>query len=377
MNCLFDVEADVLGARTLATVLAGDYRVIHCPEPRRALEAARKKEAALLLLDLELPGSDAFGLLASLGHLAGGPPVIVHTARNDPSSIVRAMRCGATDYLTKPAPLHELQNSLRRARDLSAGDEGPFIGSSPAFRRVRALIRRFAVYDYPVLIVGESGTGKEIAARGIHELSTRRKCPFIPRNCAALPYELAESELFGSNRGAFTGALDRPGAFELAAGGTLFLDEIGEASPAVQAKLLRVLESGELWRLGGRESRSIDIRLISATSRDLKRAVGQGDFRLDLFYRIETLVLELPPLRERPEDIADLAIHFVQCAAPGRKYLGRSALALLLAQTWPGNVRQLRNVIQRAVVLSGEREEIGEEDIMLWETAPIGSPRGG
>jgi len=242
----------------------------------------------------------------------------------------------------------------------------PFIGESPVMRKVTELLASFAQSEYPVLILGESGTGKEVAARGIHMLSRREGGAFVARNCAAFPEELIESELFGSARGAFTGAVERQGAFELARGGTLFLDEIGDAGPSVQAKLLRVLESGELWRLGDSHMRKTDIRLVSATTMRLPEAVPEGHFRRELFYRIDTLVLELPPLRERKEDIPELAAYFARVAVGSRKAFSSAALASLGEESWPGNIRQLKNVVHRAIVLSGELEEIGEEHIRIY-----------
>jgi transcriptional regulator with GAF, ATPase, and Fis domain len=188
----------------------------------------------------------------------------------------------------------------------------------------------------------------------------------VARNCAAFPEELIESELFGSAKGAFTGAVERPGAFELAEGGTLFLDEIGEAGPSVQSKLLRVLETGDLWRLGDNRPRKADIRLVSATSRNLKEAVAAGRFRADLLYRIDTLILEIPPLRDRKEDIPHLAEHFLRMACGARKALSAGAYEKLASLEWPGNVRELKNVLHRAIVLSGELEEIGEEHIIVY-----------
>ena len=365
MYTVIDLENDPRGARTLATMLGDDYRVIHDRECQSALAAVRKGEADAIIIDLELERGDPFEFLAATGRLRGGPPVIVLSGRSDPGSVVRAMRCGATDFLAKPAPLHELKVSLARAVGRFSDSSSPFIGESPAIRTIKEQLRIFAACDYPLLITGESGTGKDLAARTLLEMSGRRRAPFVARNCAALPEELVASELFGSNRGAFTGAFDRPGAFELAQGGTLFLDEIGEASEEVQATLLRTLETGELWRLGGRAATKVDLRFISATSRNLQEAVERGRFRLDLLYRIETLRLHIPPLRERREDIPPLALFFIRASAPGRKTLSAAAIELLSSQRWPGNARQVRNVIQRAIVISGNRDEIGEEDIVM------------
>jgi DNA-binding NtrC family response regulator len=363
MEKILDVESDPLEAGALATILAGEYRLVHCPDPRRALDAMELEAPAAVLFDIGAPGSGGLETLSSLAGRAARPPVIVMGPSADPRAVVRAVRCGAADYLAKPLELRELKSALRSI--IVPPSPAPFVGMSPVTIRAAELVRRYARSDFPVLILGESGTGKEIAARAIHELSRRSCAPFMARNCAALPDELIESELFGSARGAFTGAIERPGAFELAKGGTLFLDEIGEARLPVQAKLLRVLESGEFWRLGDSKARRIDIRLVSATSRDLRRGAAESGFRPDLFYRIETLVLELAPLRERAEDIRGLADHFILKAAGGGKFLSEFAYEKLEHYGWPGNVRQLRNVVHRAIVLSGDLEEIREDHIVM------------
>jgi DNA-binding NtrC family response regulator len=365
MHTIMDVENDAKGALTLSILLGGDYRIIHCRDCAKALTSARKGEVEALILDLDLEEADSFDLLLSLGKLRQGPPVIVLSRNSDPRTVVRAIKSGAADFIHKPPPLHELKLAVARACDRLVDASSPFAGTSQTMVQIMKMLRCYAAWDFPLLITGESGTGKDLAARTVHELSSRKNGAFVARNCAAFPAELVESELFGSKRGAFTGALDRPGAFELATNGTLFLDEIGEASEAVQAKLLRVLESGEVWRLGAQSAISSDVRFVSATSRKLREAAKIGAFRIDLLYRIETLILEMPPLRERREDIAELAKRFIAETAPGRKHASPVSLELLSAGNWPGNVRQLRNVVQRAIALSGDRDEIGEEDILM------------
>lgn len=369
MHTILDVEADPQGARTLAAVLAADYRLVHCPDPEKALASLEELSPSAVLLGLgEGLGASPEVELELLARFASRLdrriPVIAMGTRFSPRQVVRAVRKGAWDFLAKPVEVDELRSILRAAiyRDPCF----PFIGSSPATRRASELLALYAKSEYPVLILGESGTGKEVAARGIHELSSRSAGPFVPRNCAAFPEELIESELFGSARGAFTGAVERPGAFELARGGTLFLDEIGDSGPSVQAKLLRVIESGELWRLGDSRERRTDVRLVSATSINLAEAVSQGRFRPELLYRIETLVLELPPLRDRREDIPELAAYFARVAVGERKAFSPGAFALLGGEAWPGNIRQLKNVVHRAIVLSGELEEIREEHIRIY-----------
>jgi DNA-binding NtrC family response regulator len=360
---ILDIGKDGREALSLASILAGDYTVISCPDPDQALERIEGEAPSAILLDLDGRDEEGLKLLGRLAGMATDTPIIVMSAEVCPRRVVRAIRLGAADYIAKPIDLAELKAALRSI--IAPPARSPFLGSGATIQKVISLINSYARFDFPVLILGESGTGKDLAAQAIHAASRRSSGPMVARNCAAFPESLIESELFGAASGAFTGAVERPGAFELAKGGTLFLDEIGEACLPVQAKLLRVIESDELWRLGDRRSRSVDIRLVCATSRDLKAAVAAGQFREDLLYRIDTLIVELPPLRARREDIPELADHFVRKAAGARKGFSSGAYARLQAGDWPGNVRQLKNVVHRALVLSGDRETIGEEDIVL------------
>jgi len=361
MKPLIHVGSDPLEARTLSSLLAGRFSVLPCEDELRAREAARREPDAAVIVDLD---SGPCGRLPLVGLFSKeGRRVIAVAAAADLKTVVHALRRGAHDFLRKPFSAEELERSLSGGslpdRDPRAE---PFTGTSAAIRAAAARLRLYAHSNYPVLILGESGTGKEIAAQAIHRLSARSGGPFVPRNCAALPDLLVESELFGTERGAFTDAVSRPGAFELARGGTLFLDEIGEAGLPLQAKLLRALETGEFWRLGGAKPTLVDLRFLSASARDPRESKA---FRRDLLYRIDTLVLELPPLRERPEDIPDLASVFSLGASGGRVLPGSSALRKLAAYDWPGNVRQLRNVVHRAIVLSEGAEELREEHIQF------------
>jgi len=366
---ILDIGKDSREALSLASILAGDYTVIPCSDPDQALERIEGEAPSAILLDLDGKDDEGLRLLGRLAGTAVDTPIIVMSAEACPRRVVRAIRLGAADYIAKPIDLAELKAALRSI--IAPPSRSPFLGSGATIQKVISLINSYARFEFPVLILGESGTGKDLAAKAIHAASRRASGPMVARNCAAFPESLIESELFGAASGAFTGAVERPGAFELAKGGTLFLDEIGEACLPVQAKLLRALESEELWRLGDRKSRSIDIRLVCATSRDLKAAVAAGQFREDLLYRIDTLIVELPPLRARREDIPELADHFVRKAAGARKGFSTEAYAKLQAGDWPGNVRQLKNVVHRALVLSGDREMIGEDDIVLeWGSRP-------
>ena len=339
----------------------------------------------LLLLDVNLPGASGLDLLNELEEKEGEKPlVILITAHGTERTAVEAIKAGAHDYLAKPFELDDLRLAVKNALETvqlrrenatlkrrlasESGTQGRLIGASEAMRKVRALIEKVAETDATVLVRGESGTGKELVARAIHEMSsTRRDKPFVAVNCAALPSELIESELFGHEKGAFTGAAARRlGKFEQADGGTLFLDEIGDMSANVQAKLLRALEERAIERLGGNESIPVDVRIVSATHRPLEQDIVNGSFRADLFYRLRVVTVEIPPLRDRREDIPVLAESFAAAAAeryrlPARP-LGASALRQLIAYDWPGNVRELRNALERAAIIA-EGAELEAADL--------------
>ena len=342
---------------------------------------ARLQEASydVVVLDMKMPKREGIGVLRELQALAEPPQVIVMTGFQEVSTAVEAMKLGAYDYLTKPTKIEELDIVIRKAaekgqlvRDNEAlrahapGGEpaSGILTKSAAMQAALRIVERVAPTDSAVLILGDSGTGKELVARAIHELSHRAQRPFVPIHCGALPREVFESELFGHEKGAFTGAVGtKPGLVELADGGTLFLDEIGEMEPDSQVKVLRALETGTFFRVGGTRPRRVDVRLVAATNRDLAEAMKTGAFRQDLYFRINTIAVKLPPLRERREDIALLATHFVgTTAAYGVKRLSPRVLAALEAYDWPGNVRELLHAIERAVILS-KGEEIQPEDL--------------
>ncbi len=368
METILLVEDDPLEARALVSLLAGEYKVLHCPELRRAPEATRNSSPAAVVLSFPPSFDRRDELIRRTAGESGGAPLVVLSGEAEPSVIVACLRSGAFDFLAKPYSLEDLRRSVGLAVLPSPNRQGRaslFIGRSPAIKSVEELVRLYADSAYPVLIFGESGTGKEVAARALRDLSPTRVGAFVARNCAAIPEHLAESELFGTEKGAFTDAVARPGAFELARGGLFFLDEIGEAGLPFQAKLLRVLETGEFWRLGGTKSLATDFRFVSATSRDLARAASEGGFRADLLYRIDTLIIEMPPLRARREDIEDLAAHFALLASRGRVGVGADALDKLYGFDWPGNTRQLRNIVHRALVLAGHADEIQAKHIVF------------
>jgi DNA-binding NtrC family response regulator len=335
---------------------------------RAALDRLREESPEVLLLDMKMPNVEGIDVLRELQGVPDAPQVIVMTGFQDVTTAVEAMKLGAYDYLTKPARIEELDILIRKAAEkgrlvrqnvvmrgqLEEPGYQSIITGSPRMDEVLHLIDRVAPTDSAVLVLGESGTGKELVARAIHDRSTRAQQAFVPIHCGALAREVLESELFGHEKGAFTGAVaTKAGLIELADGGTLFLDEIGEMEPESQVKLLRVLESYAFFRVGGTRRRTVDIRLVAATNRDLAEAIKTGEFRQDLFYRINTITITLPPLRERPEDIRRLAEHFLeQNATYGRKRLSDAAMECLERYRWPGNVRELQHAVQRAVILS-------------------------
>jgi two-component system nitrogen regulation response regulator GlnG len=330
---------------------------------------------AALLTDVVLPDGDGIATLDPVRAAHPGLPLIVLSAQNTLDTAVRASDVGSFEYFPKPFDLDELVRAVREAVGSSddaatepeaAGEALPLVGRSAPMQAVYRMITRVLRNDLTVLILGESGTGKELVAEAIHTLGNRRDGPFVAVNAAAIPSELIESELFGHEKGAFTGAVARHvGKFEQAAGGTLFLDEIGDMPMQAQTRLLRTLQSGRIRRVGGREEIAVDARIVAATNRDLVPMIAAGGFREDLYYRLNVVPITLPPLRERREDIAALTRHFLgQAAADGlpSRQLAASAIAQLEQQPWRGNVRELRNVIYRAALMA--RESVVEADAL-------------
>ncbi|HKA61804.1 MAG TPA: sigma-54 dependent transcriptional regulator [Methylomirabilota bacterium] len=344
------------------------HAAVGVADGQAALDRLREEAPEVLLLDMKMPNVEGIDVLRELQGFPEPPQVIVMTGFQDVTTAVEAMKLGAYDYLTKPARIEELDILIRKAAEkgrlvrqnvvmrgqLEEPGYQSIITGSPRMDEVLHLIDRVAPTDSAVLVLGESGTGKELVARAIHDRSARSQQAFVPIHCGALAREVLESELFGHEKGAFTGAVaTKAGLIELADGGTLFLDEIGEMEPESQVKLLRVLESYAFFRVGGTRRRTVDTRLVAATNRDLAEAIKTGEFRQDLFYRINTITITLPPLRERPEDIRRLAEHFLeQNATYGRKRLSDPAMDCLERYRWPGNVRELQHAVQRAVILS-------------------------
>ena len=348
------------------------YMVESAEDGKRAIELAETFEPHIMLLDLKLPDADGISILSQIRQRGLPITTIVISGVGDIPDAVQAIKLGAYDYLRKPVDpprLHLMlknlsehlavseENQRLRLRLMGVGELGPIIGQSQAMRRVMALVEQAAPSSASVIICGDSGTGKEIVARTIHESSPRRNGPYVAVNCAALPESLLESELFGHERGAFTGADQRrAGCFELANGGTLMLDEIAEMKPELQAKLLRVIEDRKLRRVGGSSDVTLNVRVLACTNRDLGETIRNGRLREDLYYRLNVFTIELPRLSERLDDLPALVGHFVrEFARSNSKNISgvdNSCLEALKARLWPGNVRELRNVIERAVIVS-------------------------
>ena len=348
------------------------FRVEVAPDGKRALELIDSFDPHILLLDLRLPEKDGIQVLTELRARGVQLTTVVISGEGEIADAVQTIKLGAYDYLRKPVDpphLRVLLNNLNthlavneenqrlRRRLARAGELGPIVGQSPSMRRLMTLIEQVAPSSASVIIAGESGTGKELVARTIHDLSPRREGPYVAINCAAMPETLMESELFGHERGAFTGAdRRREGCFELANGGTLLLDEIGEMKAELQAKLLRVLEDQKLRRLGGSAEIAVDVRVLAATNRNMETAIREGRFREDLYYRLNVFSIELPQLCDRPDDIPALVEHFLaELERPEGKVvrgLESECMEALKNYRWPGNVRQLRNVLERALIVT-------------------------
>jgi DNA-binding NtrC family response regulator len=359
-----------------------------------ALEQVRAVDFDVILLDLKMPGIGGMEALRRIRESGASAEVVILTGHPEVDSAITAMKLGAYDYLTKPFKLAELEEVLQRAaerkqlhqentalRRMVEQREPPLVilGQSPAMKAVLETVQRIAGSDVNVLIQGESGTGKGLVARRIHEASPRRRSPYLVISCGGFQDPLLESELFGHEKGAFTGATGvKQGLFEVAEGGSMLLDEVGEMSPAMQAKLLQVLDTRELRRVGGTRMHRVDVRIVAATNQDLAGAVRAGRFREDLYYRLNVVALSLPALRERQEDVPLLIDHFLERfgkPASPPKTISREALRLLVAYPWPGNVRELANTIEGLVILA-PRAVITPEDLPLNIRAPIGPSSG-
>ena len=381
MKTILIVDDEPAARYGLRRALESKYRVAEADSAEAAREALTRERPDLLLLDVVLPGQSGIELLRWMREQGNEIPVLMVSALDTAKTAVEALRLGAADYLVKGFELEELrqrvanllklatlekENESLRRRLTTEGQFGPLIGRAAEMRRAFEMAERVAATDSTVLILGESGTGKDLLAQEIHARSPRAAKPFVAVNCAALPETLIESELFGYERGAFTGAAQqKKGKFELASSGTLFLDEIGDMNPVTQAKVLRALENRTIERLAGSQPISVDVRVISATHRNLPAEIRVGKFREDLFYRLRVVTIELPPLRAHKQDIPVLAESFLQMHAVrlGRAArLTREAIAAIERYDWPGNVRELKNALERSLVLC-RGEEIGVTDL--------------
>ena len=357
---------------------ADGYEIVEAADGKEALSAIAEQAPDILILDHKMPAPDGMEVLRRIRAKGHRFPVIMLTAHGNVQTAVEAMKAGANEYLTKPFDLEELRLSIGKALQMSAlaaevdrlreeldrdWDVDGIVAADPVMLEMLETVRKVAGTSATVMIYGESGTGKELVARAIHRLSSRTTRPFISISAGALPETLLESELFGYEKGAFTGAMTaKPGRFEMANGGTLFLDEIGDISPAVQVKMLRVLQERTFERLGGTRSIEVDVRVISATNRDLQQLIADGTFREDLYYRLNVVPLTIPPLRKRPADIPLLVAHFLEKFGAGKRTIAPAAMEALVGYQWPGNVRELENTIERVVILS-HGDTIESEDL--------------
>ncbi len=380
MVLVIDDEPNILSSVRRALELEG-YRVEVAGSGPIALKKMSDTEFDLALLDVMMPEMDGLQVLASIRENHPQVATVMMSGNATIDTAVTATKLGAHDFIEKPLSSDKLlltiENTLKFAQlhreknELQAkvtGGDFAMLGESKAMKAIFDKLAKTAPSNGRVLITGENGTGKELVARAIHENSKRAGAPFVKLNCAAIPSELIESELFGHEKGAFTGATQqRRGKFELADGGTLFLDEVGDMNPSAQAKVLRVLQESELERVGGAETIEVDVRVVAATNKNLQEEIAAGRFREDLFYRLNVVPIELPALRERRADIPSLVEHFLRLACDGNDLplmgITSKATSLLMQHEWPGNVRELKNSIERLVILSSGNEEIGEEDI--------------
>jgi two-component system response regulator AtoC len=354
------------------SLTAAGYEVVEASDGKSALAAVDEQAPDVMVLDHKMPSPDGMEVLRRIRAKGAEFPIIMLTAHGNVGTAVEAMKAGATEYLTKPFDLEELKLSIAKAIRISElsseverlreelesdWDVDGFIAADPHMVEILASVEKVAPTNVTVMIYGESGTGKELIARAIHRLSPRATKPFVEVHAGALPETLLESELFGYEKGAFTGAVTaKPGRFELANGGTLFLDEVGDISLGVQVKLLRVLQERRFERLGGTRSIDVDVRVVAATNRDLQQLIADGMFREDLFYRLNVVPITLPPLRQRKGDVPRLVAHFLEKHGAGTKTIGNEAMQALVDYSWPGNIRELENTIERIVILSAGDE---------------------
>ncbi len=375
-------DEDFIRESTSEILEMNGYKVTTAPNGEAGIETARKKDFDVVLTDLKLPGASGIDVIKAVKAVSPNTACIILTGYGSIETTIEAMKAGAFTYLQKPLGKDQLLVTLEKAyevyslkaensklkKEITKNCTEAILGTSSEIQEVRDVIGKIADTDSTVLILGESGTGKELVARALHYGSTRHNKPFVPINCAAIPEDLLESELFGYEKGAFTGAIaTKIGRFEAAHEGTVFLDEIGDMSPGLQVKILRVLQEKEFERVGGRSSIKVDVRVVAATNQDLERAVEEKKFRNDLYYRLNVIPIHLPPLRERKEDVALLVSHFIDKIALRKKKTVKGihpeALKMLERYDWPGNIRELENLVERLVVLKEPDTFISVKDL--------------
>ena len=389
MQTILIVDDDKSIRYSLKRMLEGPYTILTAQNGEEALEQVREHSPDLVIMDIKMPGKTGIEVLREIKRIDAKSPVILMTAYGTTETAIEAMKYGAFDYIVKPFSIPRMKELVEKAISLrrlmkqevtyasvegEEGEEERIVGASSKMQEIYKMVGQISQSDVTVLLRGESGTGKELLARAIYHHSLRSNQPFLPINCAAIPDTLLESELFGHEKGAFTGAISRRiGKLEQCQGGTIFLDEIGDMSLPTQAKLLRVLQERSFERLGGMETIKVDIRFIVATNKDLEEAISTGKFREDLYYRLNVVSIQIPPLRERKEDIPELASYFLKRFNRELKKriagITPEAMAKIISYGWPGNVRQLENVLKRAMVLC-QGEWILEDQLLLekaWE----------
>jgi DNA-binding NtrC family response regulator len=380
------IEDEAAIRRVLVKILSEEnntYEVTEAEDGLAGIELIRKEDYDLVLCDIKMPKMDGVEVLEAVKKIKPETPMVMISGHGDLDTAVHTMRLGAFDYISKPPDLNRLLNTVRNALDRNelvventrlkkkVGKKYEMIGDSPAITQIKDMIEKVAETEARVFITGPNGTGKELVAHWIHQKSDRSKGPMIEVNCAAIPSELIESELFGHVKGAFTSAnKDRAGKFEAANGGTSFLDEIGDMSLSAQAKVLRALQENKVQRVGSDRDIKVDVRVVAATNKDLKKEIAAGNFREDLYHRLAVILIKVPSLNERREDIPMLIAHFSSRIAEehgtAKKNFTHKAVKLLQEYDWTGNIRELRNVVERLIILGGS--EVSEKDVKLFAT---------
>jgi len=382
MNSILVVDDDPqLRCALKEAICRMGYTVVLAEDPIDALRKLEDTTVSMIVTDMKMPGMDGVAFIREARKKTGSLPILVITGYATIENAVNAMKEGACDYLMKPFSFDALTGAIEAVMSGTSCAHEDLLTNNENMKNLIHLVRNVALSDMTVLVLGESGTGKELLARYIHKTSRRSKKPLIAVNCAAIPDNLLESELFGYEKGAFTGAMERKtGKFELAHGGTILLDEIGEMTATLQAKLLRVLQEREIDRVGGKQPVPVDVRVIATTNRDLKKEINEGRFREDLYYRLSVFPVQLPPLRERPEDILPLSEHFVKKFAAQMnktiKGFTKEAAELLTAGQWKGNIRELENTVHRSVLIA-RSDFIDTDDFMIEGAAHFGNPLNG